>query len=203
MRAEVISYKIRKFGFNVGQATLTFAGRKDFENRSLDLIIFKADGFNFYDEEKIYLDPDTFCPVLVERDLDIFGKKEKIVEEYSNVEGKITIAKESGGKKTRQVLQKRGVIDNIYGFIYRYRHQGLFKIGEILNIRLPTKDFKIELIKQVKLAAAEKDFDCFYMESDPAQYKIWFDTGPQKLPLRISGAVGLANAVMIMTGYKE
>ena len=203
-RAETITYDIKKWGMKVGQASLTFMGEVDFEGRHLALVVFKSDGFNFYDQENIYLRPDTLRPVIVLRDFDlnVFGKG-KIREEYLSDEGKIKITKESGGKKVEQVLQKRGPIDNIYGFIYRYRRQGSFQIGDVLDLHLPTRDLKIKLMRKVKLAAAGKSFDSFYMRSDPARYQLWFDTGPEKLPLRISGAIGLANTVMVMTDYKE
>ena len=203
LRAESITYDIKKWGISIGQATLTFAGESDFEGQRLTTILFKADGFNFYDEEKIYLDPGTLCPVVVLRDfnLNVFGNG-RIREDYLPGEGKIKISKEAGGKKTMQVLEKSGATDNIYGFIYRYRKNGSFRIGEVLDVHLPTKDLKIELAKRAVLDQAGKRYDTFFMQSKPAKYKIWFDASDKKLPLRISGAIGLANTVMVMTGYR-
>ncbi len=57
--AEVISYNIKQMGISAGKATLTFAGSTQKEGRSYVLIVFKADGFNFNDEERIYLDAQT------------------------------------------------------------------------------------------------------------------------------------------------
>ena len=203
-RAEVITYDIKKMGAKIGQATLTDAGSVDFEGKKLVLITFKTKGWNFYDEEKIYLAPDTLRPVVVLRDFDLnmFGKG-KIEERYLPDEGKIKVTKESGGKKTEQILEKKGPIDNIYGFIKRYRHEGSFKVGEVLNLRVPTKDLKIKLVRQLKVAAMGRYFEGYYMESDPDGYKVWFDAGPQKLPLRIVGATGLMSTIMIMKDYKE
>ena len=203
-RAEVITYDIKKMGAKIGQATLTDAGSVDFEGKKLVLITFKTKGWNFYDEEKIYLAPDTLRPVVVLRDFDLnmFGKG-KIEERYLPDEGKIKVIKESDGKTTEQILEKSGGIENIYGFIARYRKQGSFKIGDVLELRLPTKDIKIKLIKNLRVFAAEKYFDGFYMESNPAGYKIWFDAGPKKLPLRIVGSTGMASTLMIMKEHKE
>jgi hypothetical protein len=83
------------------------------------------------------------------------------------------------------------------------RQKGGFKTGEVLDVRLPTQDFKIELVKQVSFKAAGQTYDSFYMESKPPQYKLWFDAGSKKLPLRISGSMGVANTTMTMTDYKE
>ncbi len=135
--------------------------------------------------------------------MNIFGRKEKIWEKYAPQEEKVYITKETNGKKTVQILEKKGRVDNIYGFIYRYRLYGNFKIGEIMDIRLPTKDLKIALRKRVHCVAGGKKYDSFYMEIRPSQYKIWFDSGAKKLPLRISGAIGLTNTSMIMTGHEE
>lgn len=201
--AETITYNIKQMGVNLGTATLTFGGEGVIDGQSLGLVVFKADGFNFYDEEKIYLTKDTYRPVVIERDLNIFGKKEKITERYLAGEEKIKVTKLVNGKTTEIVIDKKGDVDNIYGFIYRYRTQGSFKMGDELDIRLPTKDLKIKLTRQLKFTAMGKSWDSFYVESVPSQYKVWFDAGPKKLPLRISGSVGAVGSVMTMTDYKE
>lgn len=200
---EEIHYKIMQMGLKAGDATLKFVGPAEIHNVDTVLIEFTADGFNFYDQEKIYVDPNTFKPLAVERDLNIFGKKEKIMETYFPQDNKIVITKTVGNKVTEQVLEKKGEVDNIYGFIYRYRQEGNFQIKDTVEVNLPTKDIKIAVMKKIKIDAAGKSFDSYYLESKPAQYKLWFDASDKKLPLRISGAIGLANTVMIMKDYKE
>lgn len=198
---EEITYSIQQLGMKAGKAVLSFKGPQTIDNQETLLIVFTSDGFNFYDEEKIYVDPKTYQPVRVDRDLNIFGKKEKITELYKD--GKIEINKEDAkGNKTTEVLEK-GDVDNIYGFIYRYRTEGIFKIGDAIDLRLPTRDIKITVKKNVSFNAAGKKFNSFFMESNPSKYKLWFDSGPHKLPLRIMGAFGAGHTVMIMTAYKE
>ena len=58
-------------------------------------------------------------------------------------------------------------MDNIYGFIYRYRKEGSFKIGDVLNMTLPTKDLKIQLVNRAVLKIGEKSYDSYYMQSQP------------------------------------
>jgi hypothetical protein len=195
-KAETIHYKISKMGVS-GKADLNFAGETNYKDHKTFLIEFKADGFNFQDTEKIYLDPKTFKPIFVERNINIFGKKEEISEDYQT-DGEIKIKKTTNGKTEDQVLKKKGDVENIYGFIYRYRKEGSFKMGDTINVVLPTKDIKITLQKQTKIKAAGKNYDAFYMESAPNEYKIWFDTSDKKLPLRIAGSGN-----MVMTGYEE
>ena len=94
-------------------------------------------------------------------------------------------------------------MDNIYGFIYRYRKEGSFKIGDVLNMTLPTKDLKIQLVKRVKLKIGEKLTIVIICKANRCRYKIWFDASEHKWPLRITGTIGFLNSVMTMTGYEE
>ncbi|MBL8014265.1 MAG: DUF3108 domain-containing protein [Candidatus Omnitrophica bacterium] len=202
-KGEVITYSIKKLAVKAGEATLTFEGETQVKDQKVYLIVFKADGFNFYDEEKIYVSIDTFAPVQVLRDLNIFGNKEKITEDYLSREGKIVITKTADGKTTQSTINKDGQIDNIYGVIYRYRASGKFQIGDEIQLRLPTKDISLKLQKSVSIKAAGQVYPSFFMSSVPSQYQIWFDAGDKKIPLRINGAVGMANTVMTMKSFSE
>ena len=199
-KGETISYNIKSLGVNGGKATLTFEGLQEYKGKEAYLIMFTARAVNFFDEERIYADKETFNPIAVIRDLNIWGKKEKISEEYDQGKGVITITK-NGGAST--AIGREPPIDNIYCFIYRYRKSGDFKIGDSFSITLPTKDVEIKLIKTAKVKADGRVFDSYYMESNPAKYKVWFDAGQKRIPLRINGAVGLNDTAMIMTEYKE
>jgi len=202
-RAETIYYSIRQMGFD-GQASLTMVGPKDYKDQKTVLIVFRAHGVNFSDEEDIYVDPSTYKPLFVERDfsLNVFGHG-KTLEEYIPSKGEIIITKTDGGHVTRQIINKAGAVDNIYGFIYRYRKEGSFKIGDVLNMTLPTKDLKIRLVKRVMFRIGRKSYNSYYMQSQPGRYKIWFDASEHKWPLRIIGSIGFINSVMTMTGYEE
>jgi len=201
--AETIHYSIRQMGFD-GDATLSLVGPKVYKAQKTVLIVFRASGKNFSDEEDIYVDPSTYRPLFVERNfsLDIFGQG-KTLEEYIPSKGEIDITKTDSGHVTHQVINKAGDIDNIYGFIYRYRRDGSFKIGDVLDMNLPTKDLRFRLVERVPFKIDNKTYDSYYMESQPTRYKIWFDSSSRKLPLRITGTIGFINSVMTMTGYDE
>ena len=204
VRAETIQYSIRQIGFD-GQATLTMVGPRDYKGHKTVLIVLKANGVNFWDEENVYVDPSTYKPLFVERNFSyrlLFGHG-KILEEYIPSKEEIIITKTQGSHVTRQVINKAGSVDNIFGFIYRYRKEGSFKIGDVIDMALPNKDLKIRLVDRVVLKIGEKSYDCYYMQSQPKGYKIWFDASQRKLPLRITGTVGFINSVMTMTGYEE
>jgi len=113
------------------------------------------------------------------------------------------LTKRAGGKETQQTLEKEGQIENIYGFIYRYRRDGEFNPGDSIDIMLPTKDVSFQMEGKQKLAVGKKVYEAYIMESDPKQYRVWFDKSPQKIPLRIDGAVGFGNTSMVLAQYEQ
>ncbi len=199
---EKITYSIKQLGLKAGEAILTFEGPAAREDKDYLLIVFKATGINFLDSEKIYADPASLLPQIVERDLNIFGKKEQIIEYYEPQNGKVRVVKTVSGKTTEQVITKKGELDNIYCFIYRYRRDAEFKAGESLAINLPTMDLRIKLTEKVDIATAGKNYQAFFMQSTPSKYKLWFDVSRQKIPLRIDGAVGVGSTTMTMKSYE-
>ena len=191
-------FTIKKLGVKVGEATLFFGGRVKIKGRDAYSVVFTAKSFNFFDEEKIYIDPKTFLPMEVQRNLNIFGKQEKITEEYSSEKRSVKIVKVSGGKTQERTIAKSEPIDNIYCFIYRYRITGNLEEGESWVMHLPTRNVKINLIKKTQLKVAKKTYDSYFMQSQAKDYQIWFDTNPAKTPLRIDGALGMNNASLVI-----
>ena len=200
-QGEMIRYSIKKMGIKVGEATLAFEGETQRDGQKFDLIIFTAKGFNFFDEERIYVDGETFLPKFVLRDLNSFGKTAKVTEEYDQAAGTVTITKVAKGKTTVRILEKTGPIDNIYGFIYRYRLHGGFGREERVQVALPAMDIAIAGVKNMEFKAAGKTYQALLLRSIPSQYSIWMARGPPHRPLRIAGAVGFAKTVMTMVEY--
>ena len=202
-KGETVIYTIKKMGLKAGEATLVFEGETTVDGRAAYLISFRANGTSFLDEEKIYLDPKTFLPIRVERNVNItiMGKKERIVEYYDQKNFTVKIIKTTGGKTEEQVIKKKRSIENLYGFIYRFRKEGKFVIGENLRMNLPTADVKLKLAKMEKLKINGGQQETYFMESDPSKYKVWFDTSAKKVALRIDGAIGFGNTSMVMRAY--
>ena len=149
------------------------------------------------------MDGATWLPQHVLRDLNIFGKKEKIAEDYFHENGYVRVTHVSDGKTVVQRLDTHGPVDNIYGFIYRYRQVGKFSMGESFDLQLPTMKVTIKLVEAMAFNAAGKRYQSVLMKSVPAKYSLWFDTGERRLPLRIAGAVGLSNTVMTMVACEN
>ena len=200
-RGEVIIYDIVKFRIKIGEAKLVFDGVTNLKGRDLLLVTVTAHSLRFFDQEKIYLDPTTFFPVEIQRNLDIFGKKEKITEFYDLTKGKVRIVKTVKGKTTEQIIEAGAQFDNIYGFIYRYRKFGSFSKDEEIHMHLPTIDVQLSFEKKLVIEAADKKFDTYYMSSKPKKYKIWFDSSSKRIPIKIKGALGVGNISMVFKAH--
>jgi hypothetical protein len=199
---EVIRYNIKQGPIKMGEASLTFVGEKDMDGRKAVLILFSSKGTAFFDNEEIYVDPLTLRPLKVLRDPKIFGGHERITETYSP-DGKIVISKDADGKKTETVLTRNGPIDNIYGFIYRYRSEGDFSPKQMFKVGLPTVDLTMTVVDDGNFNAAGKTYRSAIIRSVPSKYTIWMDKGEKRLPLRIAGAVGIGNTVMTMVSVEQ
>ncbi|MBF0595118.1 MAG: DUF3108 domain-containing protein [Candidatus Omnitrophica bacterium] len=201
---EKIHYSVKQMGIKAGDAVLEFRGDVYLEGQKYSLIIFTARGFNFYDEERIYVDTVTLLPKKVMRDLNIFGIKENILEDYLVSDGFVKVTKTSSGKTTVSTINitNTGSVDNIYSFLYRTRLHEDIKVGKIFDLHLPTMTIKLEGKMEQKFNAAGNTYQSVMFKSVPPKYTVWFDPGPKKLPLRISGSLGIANTVMVLTGYE-
>jgi hypothetical protein len=199
---EIIRYHIKQFGVKIGEASLTFEGEKVLDGRKIDLIVFASRGTAFFDNEEIYVDPGTFRPVKVSRDLKIFGGHEHIVEDYAP-DGTVKITKNADGKVTGTVLRKNGPVDNIYGFIYRYRSETDLSAKKAFAVRLPTVDVVLTITDEGNFNAGGKSYRAVVVKSVPSKYTIWVDKSAKHLPLRISGAIGIANTVMTMVSVEQ
>lgn len=200
---EEIEYDIIKFRMKVGSASLKYHGEIKLDGQEALLIYFTATAPKFFDQEKIYLDPLTFKPIRVDRDLDIFGKQEQISEFYSQDNGLVRIVKKSKGETSTQMIEKKQRLDNIYGFLYKIRAGKDFSSKQGYQLNLPTTEVTVTFKEKIALKVADQKFHAYYLESVPKQYKIWFDQGAQKIPLRIEGALGSLNASLVMSKYRD
>ncbi len=197
---EKLEYDIKKFGITVGTATFEFKGDATIEGQTTTLIQVIAKGFQFYDEENIYLNKETYFPFIVKRELNIFGKKESIIEKYDQAKGSVEISGRAENAKAGEVtrIQQKGVIDNIYGFIYRYRLKGSFKKGEPLIMQLPTRKVILNFVGEKNLKIAGKKVPTYYMEDTDKKIKVWFDQTQTKVPYKINGAIGLGKTSLLL-----
>jgi hypothetical protein len=202
-QGEKIIFDIKKLKLTVGEATLVCNGMTQVDGRPALSITFTAQGIQFFDQEEIFLDLDGFFPLMIKRDLDIFGKGEKIVELYDSQKGHVKVVKTVKGETTEQVIKNGRRFDNIYGFIYRYRQLGQINEREEFDLHLPTRDVKFNLVKKKEFSAGGRTFEAYHLRGTPGKINVWFDGGLKKIPLKIDGALGFGNASMVFREYLE
>lgn len=198
---ETILYDIKKL-VKVGEASLVYKGMVEVDQKPLILIVVTTKALNFYDEEQLFLSPDTFYPVMVKRNLNIFGSKEKITEYYDQEKGQIRIVKMKSGAEIEQTLKKTPPVENLYGFIYHFRLNPKLQ-EENIKLNLPTKDVVMKNLKKRKVTIGKKEYDTILLQSDPKQYSVWFDAAGSNIPVKIDGAVGGTKATMILREVRE
>ncbi|MBF0479038.1 MAG: DUF3108 domain-containing protein [Candidatus Omnitrophica bacterium] len=192
---EKITYNIKKM-FVVGEATLEYKGLTEIEGKPAELIIFRAKAPAFFDEEKIYFDPQTFYPLKNFRDLDIFGKKQKIEETYFQDQNRVEIVDRSLDKSRKVEFKKTSSIDNVYGIIYRFRMKGDATLGAQLHAVLPTKEVNFTIAKEGNIKVNHQNQKALFMAGEPKNFGFWFSADDRRIPLRINGALGSMSAVM-------
>ena len=195
---ETIVYDIKKLKVTVGKAQLVYHGMVEVNKQRALSVTVTATGFKFFDKEQLYLDPETFRPMIIERNLDIFGQKEDIIEFYDAQKGKVKIVKRAGGKTEQKVIEEGGRFDNIYGYIYRQRLAGQFNPKDTYDLHLPTLDVRLKLMETKHIEVNDQSYKAYLIASEPKKYKVWFDSGPRKLPLKIDGAIGWGKMSMVI-----
>lgn len=200
---EEITYVVKKLGVSVGESKLIYKGPQELNGQPVELIILQTNIIKFNGEERIYLDADKLLPILVERDIELFGKKELIAERYNQTTGDVEITNTTKGKTTTQVIHKGGRVDNVQAFIFRYRRNGNYTFGEKLMMPLPLVDVELELTGEEKIDLMDENFDVYSMKGSPKNLRIWFDKSPQHVPIRIDGKFGIGNVSFILKDYQS
>ncbi len=200
-QGEKFIYAVKMAGLSVGTSELIFDGIAELDGKEVIVIIFTTKITNFFDEEKIFADKETFLPIRVERNINRFGKKEFIVEEYDQGNNILTITKQTGNKETQQVIEKELPLQNMICFIYNFRRRQNLEIDGIIDVDLPLKKVSFQSAGEKKLKVYAGRFEAFLVQSVPKKYNFWLSADKDRIPLRIDGAVGFAKTRMILKDY--
>lgn len=202
---EIIRYNIRSMGIRAGGATLTFEGLTQLDGRDVYLITFTATAMNFLDVEEIYADTENLYPLKITRDLNIWGSKEKITEIYDQENFTVHITKIVEGKDEPEhtVIQKDGIIDNIYCFLYRFRKSADLRLGNHFQMNLPTKDIMVRVDRMTRIKAMGRTLDAYHLRTEPREYEMWFGDDKSRLPLRIDRIATIGGTSMVMIEHSK
>lgn len=188
---EKITYNVYLGKLYLGRAVFTHLPRVILEGKSVSLMTFETKLVNFADLEKIYSDPHSLLPLLVEREVSTWPFPEKITEKYDQENYILTITKLKGRREKKTVIRKDGVINNAILLPYYVRDKARLDIGYSLAAELPTREFSIHLVAKEEIQVPAGKFTAYHFVSSPKRFEIWLSADEERIPLKIKGAAGL------------
>jgi len=194
---EKITYDVILGKLSLGKAYFERLADTDKEGRKLNLIVFETRLASFKDKEVIYSDPATFLPAEIYRDINKMLGSERISEVYDQDKFTLSITKDAAGKVQKTLIKKDGPIQNAVLLPFYVRRIADLRVGSILRANLPKCQFIIKLVRVEGIRVPAGDFQAYYFESQPAQFKIWISADTDRIPLKIQGT-GVFGYTMVM-----
>ena len=188
---ESIRFGAYSNGIKVGSGSLVYRGQEVLSSEQAQHVEFQVSSFTVNDSESVYGSVDFSSPILVKRNVSLFGRNEVISENYAADRKSVKISKVvNNAPAVTQELASRDEINNVLLFIYKLRNDPELKVGKSYRIALPTQSFELIVRAQRNLRVPLGVFKTFYIESDPPKYKIWLKTDKDRAPIRIQGFIG-------------
>lgn len=203
---ETIKYAVKLNGITIGKAVLNYKGITKLGGRDAHLIIFSTDTLNFKDTETMYADIDSFLPLKIERDINNWGRKIFIIEEYDQNNNSVKITRLDKNRKSNskpKEIKQDAKIQNVILSTYLYRKNGDFSIGREFSVTLPLYKALMRITKEVSVRVPHGSFMAYLLESFPKGHQIWFESSKKAIPVRILGPSIAGKVNMVMTEYKE
>lgn len=200
---ESINYTVKIKGISVGKASLIYKGIVKLADKEAHLIILTTNTFNFKDTETMYADFATFLPLRIERDINKWGEKIRIVEDYDQENNIVRIKRIVKDRDIIKEIKQDEKIQNVILSTYLRRKTGDFVIGREFPLTLPLSKIIMRITKEASVHVPFGSYAAYLFESFPKGYQIWFEPSKKFIPVRISGPSFLGVVNMVMTDYKE
>jgi hypothetical protein len=195
---ESVLYLISPFG----RSEYNDLGVVDLKGVKANLVMFKTKVLFFEDTEKIYSDPETLLPLMIERNISKLWGQEYITEEYDQKRFTV-ITRTFKGKKLikEQIAKAKGPIHNAVTLPFWLRRFPDLKIGWNFIARVPD-EFKLELVSVDQITVPAGKFQAYHFKSIPNKFEIWINKGDPRVPLKIQGK-GIFDYALLMKKYKK
>ena len=194
---EKIIYDVMLGKLRMGSAVFEYVARTELDRRPVDLFTFSTRAARFTDFERIFSDPGTFLPLRVERDINAWSRKEKIVEQYDQKAFSLTVEKRVGQRVQNQNFKKESAIHNAILLPSVVRRMQPLEPGWSFRANLPTQEFTITFIGQEEVALPGGTFTAWRFSSVPERFEIWISADKQRIPLKIKGTTGLGYTLVL------
>lgn len=182
----------------MGKAEYTDMGIVEYKGKRLWLVTFQTRLPGFNDLEKIYADPSTGFPLLVERYIHWPFSYEYLTEDYDPVNYSQVIKRYLKNKLTNEYkFKNHGPFQNAILMPFYLRGVEGLKIGWKIEVRIPQK-FMVTLSEIKEVQVGKKKIMAFHFTSEPNKFDIWISMDKHRLPLVIKGL----SYGMIMQSHK-
>jgi hypothetical protein len=182
---EKIDYVVKLRGVSIGRASLVYKGKVKLDNKDAHKIIFSTNTVNFKDVETMYAQIDTFLPLRIERDINNWGKKMRIVEEYDQDNNSVRISQINKQQNKTQVIKQDEKIENVILSIFLHRKLADLEIGKDFSITLPLRKIIMRVTKKTPISVPHGKYMAYLVESFPKGHRIWLEESQKAIPVRI------------------
>ncbi len=182
---EEMIYDVKMGKITLGRAKFTQNKNIQINGKLLNVMVFETKLPRFSDTETIYTDPHTLLPVKVERDIFNWFVREKITEEYNQLEYTVSINKKRKGKEQDSVIKRNSPIHNAILLPHHVRRIAKLSPGKILTANLPNRIYEINLTGTEEITVPAGKFKAYHFESTPKQIEIWISADDRRIPLKI------------------
>ena len=200
---EKIIYDVMLGKIRMGSAVFEYVARTELDQRPADLFTFSTRAARFTDFEKIFSDPVTSLPLRVERDINAWAKKEKIVERYDQQAFSLSVEKYAGGRQTTQSFKKGSVIHNAILLPSVVRRTQHMSPGWSLKVNLPTREFTITFAGIEEITLPSGKFRASRFTSVPERFEIWISADRYQIPSKIKGTTGVGYTLVMREYVKS
>lgn len=184
-----LNYDIYFNGISSGYIEWNYLGRQEVDGVAVDVLAVNSDTniLHFLDldsKEKVFFDSNTFLPVMVERNIILFGKKDVIRETYDQDKGEVRISRDSS-PDSPEIITQDIPIHNILELIYFFPKNLALENDKWMHFNLPTQKIRIKMVGEriLKTNGSEKD-TYFLVGRGAKRFSLWLDK-KKKIPLRV------------------
>jgi len=191
-----------KIVYNVspaGRAEYEDMGLVDYQGRKCWLVTLTTKLAGFSDLEKIYADPKTSLPLIVEREICWPLSKERLIEEYDPQKNTLLIKKFVNDKLAEEYKYKSdSPYHNAVMLPFYLRQVGDLYVGWSMAVRLQ-EEFTVTLVDIEEIKVNDNKITAYHFTSKPDKFEIWISKDNDRLPVLIKGAAGCS---MSMQSHK-
>jgi len=181
---EEIIYDVKLGKLHLGTSKFIRIENSNQQEKNLYVMLFETKLATFFDREKIFTDPQTFLPIIIEREIKNLFLKERILETYDQKNFTLNIIKNESSKNII-TINSTEPIQNAILLPQQVRRLPDLKPGLIFNVNLPNRRYEITLTSVEDVDTPAGTFNAYHFVSKPKQIEIWISTDERRIPVKV------------------